>query len=84
MQTTIDQAGRVVVPKSFRERLGLRPGQVILLEETHMGLLLTPVVGEPQITETPNGPVIVPRSEDQDGPPLTDEVVRGLLEAGRR
>jgi AbrB family looped-hinge helix DNA binding protein len=33
MITTIDAAGRVVVPKSMRERLGLGPGVLIELRE---------------------------------------------------
>jgi AbrB family looped-hinge helix DNA binding protein len=28
MRTTIDRAGRLVIPKSLRDRLGLRPGEV--------------------------------------------------------
>ncbi|HEX8739005.1 MAG TPA: AbrB/MazE/SpoVT family DNA-binding domain-containing protein, partial [Casimicrobiaceae bacterium] len=29
MQTTIDRAGRIVVPKSLREALGLEAGQLL-------------------------------------------------------
>ena len=28
MRTTIDKAGRLVIPKALRDRLGLRPGEV--------------------------------------------------------
>ena len=28
MKTTIDKAGRLVIPKPLRDRLGLRPGEV--------------------------------------------------------
>ncbi len=28
MRTTIDESGRLVIPKSLRDRLGLRPGEV--------------------------------------------------------
>lgn len=83
MRTTIDRAGRVVVPKAYRERLGLRPGQAVQLEETDVGLFLTPVVAEPRVAETPDGPVIVPEDGERDGFVLTDEAVRALLEAGR-
>lgn len=31
MQTTIDQAGRIVVPKALRDALGFKPGQVLEL-----------------------------------------------------
>jgi AbrB family looped-hinge helix DNA binding protein len=40
METTIDKAGRVVVPKSIRDRLRFRPGTSIALELTAEGLLL--------------------------------------------
>ncbi|MHB8342303.1 MAG: AbrB/MazE/SpoVT family DNA-binding domain-containing protein, partial [Mycobacteriales bacterium] len=49
MQVTIDRFGRVVVPKSYRQRLGLGPGRVLLIEETGAGLLLTPVLADPAI-----------------------------------
>jgi AbrB family looped-hinge helix DNA binding protein len=81
MKTTIDRAGRVVVPKAYRERLGLQPGQELRLEETDAGLLLTPVIDEPRIVETADGPVIVPAAAASDS--LTDDMVRGLLETGR-
>jgi AbrB family looped-hinge helix DNA binding protein len=83
MKTTIDRAGRVVVPKAFRQRLGLRPGQELVLEETDDGLLLRPIFPEPRIVETAHGPVIVPAA-GEDYPLLTDDMVRDLLEQGRR
>ncbi|MGH9056286.1 MAG: AbrB/MazE/SpoVT family DNA-binding domain-containing protein [Acidimicrobiales bacterium] len=83
MRTTIDRAGRVVVPKAFRERLGLRAGQEVELEETDVGLLLVPAVSEPRIVDAPGGPVVVPAEGGQGGVVVTDEVVRALLEAGR-
>ncbi len=45
MRVSIDTAGRVVVPKPVRERLGLRPGVDIELKETAQGVLLS--VAEP-------------------------------------
>jgi AbrB family looped-hinge helix DNA binding protein len=33
MRTTVDRFGRVVVPKSMRDRLGLRAGSAIEIEE---------------------------------------------------
>ncbi|MHB1097570.1 MAG: AbrB/MazE/SpoVT family DNA-binding domain-containing protein [Gemmatimonadaceae bacterium] len=40
MRTTVDRFGRVVVPKAMRDRLGLRPGAAIEIEETagHLSL----------------------------------------------
>jgi AbrB family looped-hinge helix DNA binding protein len=43
MQVTIDQAGRIVVPKAVRERLGLRKNSMLELEETEDGIVLKPL-----------------------------------------
>ena len=43
MQVTIDQAGRIVVPKAVRERFGLRKDSELELEETAEGIVLRPV-----------------------------------------
>lgn len=42
MRTTVDRFGRVVVPKSMRERLGLRAGTAIEIEETEGRISLRP------------------------------------------
>ena len=43
MKTTVDRFGRVVVPKSMRDRLGLRAGSAIEIEESDGRLSLRPV-----------------------------------------
>jgi AbrB family looped-hinge helix DNA binding protein len=40
MKTTIDRFGRLVVPKTIRERLGLRPGDEIEIEEQDNRIVL--------------------------------------------
>ncbi len=49
MRTTVDRFGRVVVPKAMRERLGLRPGTAIEIEETESHLSLRPVEDAPPL-----------------------------------
>jgi AbrB family looped-hinge helix DNA binding protein len=81
MRTTIDAAGRIVVPKAIREELALYGGQAIEL---------TAVDGRIEI-EVPPTPmhfekrgrvhVAVP---DVPLPPLTAELVRDTLEKVRR
>jgi AbrB family looped-hinge helix DNA binding protein len=44
MTVKIDNAGRVVIPKPVRERLGLKPGSDLELSEGPDGLILKPVV----------------------------------------
>jgi len=43
MTLKIDKAGRVILPKPVRDRLGLRAGIDIEVEETPEGLVLKPV-----------------------------------------
>jgi len=43
MRTTVDRFGRVVVPKAMRERLGLRAGTALEIEEAEGHLSLWPV-----------------------------------------
>jgi len=81
MRTTIDAGGRVVVPKSVRDAMGLTAGRAIdvIFTDGRIEIELAPA------------DVVVDTSEDlprlvhrQDLPPLTDEIVRDTLEATRR
>ena len=51
MVTTIDQAGRVVIPKRLREALNLGPGVEIDIEPAPDGLLLRAAGAGPRLTE---------------------------------
>ncbi len=82
MQTTIDQAGRVVLPKRIRDRLGLRPGDRIDIDENQgvVEIRLHPVVAQLVPAEDGRGLVL----EVPDGhSSLSDEDVRRLVEEGR-
>jgi AbrB family looped-hinge helix DNA binding protein len=81
MKAAIDRAGRIVVPKSLRQALGLRPGQPLEIRAGDGGL-------EIEIASTPmglkkrgKGVVAVPEVKL---PPLTAEQVRDTLERVRR
>ena len=43
MKTTIDAAGRIVIPKPLRERLGFTAGESLDLRERHGRLEIEPV-----------------------------------------
>ena len=49
MKTTLDRFGRVVVPKDIRDRLGLRPGTEIEIDEKGNEIVLKPVEHEPSL-----------------------------------
>jgi AbrB family looped-hinge helix DNA binding protein len=51
MTLRIDKAGRIVVPKSIRDRLGLGPGAGLELSESPAGLLLKPVRRRPSLVQ---------------------------------
>lgn len=82
MITTIDKAGRVVVPKNMRLALGLAPGTEVELRLDDDGHVLISAAPVPKRLEMRDGrPVIVP---ERPIPPLTDELVRETLESIRR
>ncbi len=77
MRTTIDKAGRLVIPKQLRDRLGLRPGEV---EVTADGAALRiEAVAEGSVEEE-RGRLVIPASGD----PVTVDDVRGLRDADQR
>jgi AbrB family looped-hinge helix DNA binding protein len=79
MRTTIDAAGRLVVPKPLRDELGFAPGAE--LEVTAVdGHLEVAVPSRVRVEEGPHGV----RFGAETGDRLSAEEVRGLMERGRR
>jgi AbrB family looped-hinge helix DNA binding protein len=81
MRTTIDAAGRVVVPKVIRDRLGLVGGEELEIVERDGGIEISPPVTKVTLIETELGLAAVP---ERELPVLTDEIVRDTLERVRR
>lgn len=80
MRSTIDAAGRVVVPKPVRDQLHLTPGHPIEIEARDGEIVIRPAPVEIEVVDTPEGPVATSRTP---GPALTDELVRETLERAR-
>lgn len=81
MQTAIDRAGRIVVPKALRDALGLTPGQPLDISVRDGRLELEPIPTPMRLVRRGTRLVAVP---DADVPPLTADVVRDTLERVRR
>ena len=80
MRISIDSAGRVVIPKGVREQLGLRPGQELELD-AHDGSIRLSVPTRPMRIEGKGKRARI--VTDGAMQPLTAEMVRDVLEAGR-
>jgi AbrB family looped-hinge helix DNA binding protein len=79
MRTTIDAAGRMVVPKPLREELGFAPGTELEVEAVDGHLEVT----APSRARIENGSHGLRIVADVDEP-LTAAQVRELMERGRR
>jgi AbrB family looped-hinge helix DNA binding protein len=79
MRTTIDAAGRIVVPKALREQLGLVPGMELELDAVD-GRLEVTAPSRVRIEESKHGM----RFAAEAATPLSAEQVRELMERSRR
>lgn len=78
MRVTIDRAGRIVVPKRFRDALGLHDGAELDVALDGGGLRLDPVRA---VENASDG---LPRLRAVDGPSLTDDDAHDLRDEIRR
>jgi AbrB family looped-hinge helix DNA binding protein len=77
MRSTIDKAGRLVIPKALRDSLGLVPGEVEVTPDG-AGLHIEPLADDR--LEDEDGLLVIPAA----GATVSDELVRTLRDADQR
>ena len=63
MRTTIDKAGRLVIPASIRDRAGLTPGTLLEITVDEFGVRLEPVAPGPRLVKVGRRLVARPTSD---------------------
>ncbi|MFN8098023.1 MAG: AbrB/MazE/SpoVT family DNA-binding domain-containing protein [Dermatophilaceae bacterium] len=77
METTIDKAGRIVIPRELRAQVGLVPGEV-RVSVLGAGILIEPIPSDVLVDD--GGFLVIPSR----GGSLTDDDVRALRLADQR
>ena len=77
MRSTIDKAGRLVIPKALRDMLGLVPGEVEVTSDG-AGLHIEPLAGDR--LEDEDGFLVIPAADSA----VSDDLVRTLRDADQR
>ena len=80
MQVTVDSAGRLVIPKSMRDHLGLHGSATVDIDLSGDHLEIRTLTMPARLVSREGKFVF---TTDADVPPLTDSDVRRLLEEGR-
>lgn len=81
MRAAIDVAGRIVIPKSLRDELGLRPGLALEIRASDGALIIEPAPTPVSLVRRGKRLVAKPAVRL---PKLTQEEVREVLEGSRR
>jgi len=80
MRTTIDKAGRLVIPASIRDRAGFAPGTILEITVDEFGVRLEPIAPGPRLVKVGRRLVARPTS-DVHARPSVD--IAGLVEDER-
>jgi len=78
MEVTVDSVGRIVIPKPLRDSIGLVPGSTVEISAYGAGLQITQGGRTARIVDEHGMPVATGQTV------ITDEILFGLIDAGRR
>lgn len=78
MKTVVSEKGQVTIPKTLRDRLGIRPGMQLDFEENSGRLVATKVVS-PSGIDSVYGMLKLDRGTDELLKSLRDEVLPGEI-----
>lgn len=79
MEATIDSAGRLLLPKSIRDSLGLVPGSKVDVSPYGSGVQITPGGRTARLERDADGRLVA-----RSATVVTDEQLFALIDAGRR
>ncbi len=79
MEITIDSGGRILLPKHWREALGLSPGSKVDVSPYGGGVQVTPGGRTAKLERDASGRLVA-RAETV----VTDETMFALIDSGRR
>jgi AbrB family looped-hinge helix DNA binding protein len=80
MRTTIDKAGRVVIPAAVRERAGFAPGTLLEISVDELGIRLERIAPGPRLVKVGKRLVARPTVTPDERPTVD---VASLIEAER-
>jgi AbrB family looped-hinge helix DNA binding protein len=68
MTTTVDERGRILIPREFREAHGLTPGRAVIIEDTPEGVTLRAALPKADALARLAGAIKTPRAKDAPDP----------------
>lgn len=79
MEATVDSGGRILLPKSVREALGLAPGAKVDISPYGSGVQITPGGRTARLERAADGRLVAEAQTE-----VTDEQMFALIDSGRR
>lgn len=68
MTTTVDERGRILIPREFREAHGLTPGRAVIIEDTPDGVTVRAALPKDEALARLAGAIRAPAGKGAIGP----------------